>query len=119
VATTGQERRPSAIVEHLDTARPVATCADTMRKSIHRRKRALTLIMAEMIVASWETIARRTLMIAQNTCTSAEYKRMVIEKAAALQHSTLAVMSGRGTRAVLAPWHPRATANAKRLRRKR
>jgi len=59
-----------------------------MRKSIHRRKRALPLIMTEMIVASWETIARRTLMIAQNTCTSAEYKRMVIEKTAALQRST-------------------------------
>src|SRR5439155_21205297 len=72
--------RSSAILEHLDTAGPPATCADTMRKSIHRRKRALPLIMTEMIVASWETIARRTLMIAQNTCTSAEYKRMVIEK---------------------------------------
>jgi hypothetical protein len=44
---------------------------------------------------------------------------MVIEKAAALQRSTLAMISGRGKRAVLAPWHLRATANAKRLRRKR
>jgi hypothetical protein len=90
-----------------------------MLKSAHRRKRALPLMMTELMLASWETIARRTLMIAQNTCSPAEYKRMVIEKAAAFQSSTLAAMSGRGTRAVLAPWLLRATANAKRLRRKR
>src|SRR5437867_12840559 len=61
--------------------------------------------MTEMMLASWETIARRTSMITRDTCTPAEYRRMVIEKVAALQRSTLAVMSGRGTRAVLAPWH--------------
>ena len=44
---------------------------------------------------------------------------MANEKAAALQRSTLAVMSGRGAKAVLAPSHRSATANAKRLRRKR
>ena len=117
---------PSAFVEHLDTARPTATCAvvtinffGTMRKSVRRRKRALPLMIAEMMLASWETIARRTLLIARNTCTSSEYRRMVIEKVAALQRSTLAVMSGRGARAALAPWHLRATANAKRLRTKR
>jgi hypothetical protein len=76
-------------------------------------------MMTEMMLASWETIARRTLMIAQDTCTPAEYSRMAMEKAAALQRSMLAVMSGRGARAVLAPWHHRATANAKRLRKKR
>jgi hypothetical protein len=48
-----------------------------------------------------ETIARRTLMNAQNSWTPAEYKRMAMEKATALQRSTLADMSGRGTRAVL------------------
>jgi hypothetical protein len=90
-----------------------------MLKSAHRRKRALPLMMTELMLASWETIARRTLMIAQNTCSPAEYKRMVIEKVAALQSSTLAAMSGRGTRALMAPWQLRATANAKRLRRKR
>ena len=90
-----------------------------MRKSVRRRKRALLLMMTEMMLASWETVTRRTLMIARDTCTPAEYRRMVIEKVAALQRSTLAVMSGRGTRAVLAPSHLRATANAKRLRRKR
>jgi hypothetical protein len=76
-------------------------------------------MMTEMMLASWETMGRRTLMIAQNTCSPAEYKRMVVEKAAAFQSSTLAAMSGRGTRAVLSPWHLRAMANAKRLRKKR
>jgi hypothetical protein len=41
-----------------------------------------------------------------------------MEKTAALQQSTLAMMYGRGETAALAPWHRRATANAKRLRRK-
>jgi hypothetical protein len=89
-----------------------------MGKSVHRRKRPLPLILTQMMLASWETIARRTLMIAQDTCPPAEYKRIFIEKAAALQRSTLAVMSGRGARAALAPWHQRAAANAKRLRKK-
>jgi hypothetical protein len=124
---TALTARPEAILEHLDTARPTATCAvvanqpffGTMRKSVRRRNRALPLMMTEMMLASWETMARRTLMIAQNACSPAEYKRMVIEKAAAFRSSTLAAMSGRGMRAVLAPWHLRAAANAKRLRRKR
>lgn len=75
-------------------------------------------MMAELMMASWETIARRSLMIAQGTCSLAEYQKMAMEKAAALQQSALAVMSGRGEKAALAPWHRRATANAKRLRRK-
>jgi hypothetical protein len=90
-----------------------------MRKSLRRRNRALPLMMTEMMLASWETMARRALMIAQNTCSPAEYERMVVEKAAAFQSSTLAAMSGRGTCAVLSPWHLRAMANAQRLRRKR
>jgi hypothetical protein len=44
---------------------------------------------------------------------------MVTEKAAAMQLSGLAILHGRGKRQVLAPWHKRATANAKRLRLKR
>jgi hypothetical protein len=75
--------------------------------------------MAELMMASWETIARRSLMMVQGTCSPAEYRRMAIEKAAALRQSAMAVMSGRGQTAVLAPWHKRATANARRLRRKR
>jgi len=44
-------------------------------------------MMAELAVASWETIARRTAMIARGGLTPAEYQRMVIEKATALQQS--------------------------------
>jgi hypothetical protein len=74
-------------------------------------------MMAELALASWETITRRTAMIARGACTPAEYQRMVMEKAAALQQSALAVMTGRGRKAALRPWHWRATANARRLRR--
>jgi hypothetical protein len=75
-------------------------------------------MMAELFTASWETMARRSSMIAKGVCPPVEYQRMVIEKAAALQQSAIAVMTGRGNKAALAPWHKRATANARRLRRK-
>jgi hypothetical protein len=75
-------------------------------------------MMAELAMASWETIARRTAMIARGACSPAEYQRMVIEKAAALQQSAIAVMTESGKKAALRPWHKRATANARRLRRK-
>jgi hypothetical protein len=90
-----------------------------MKKLTSRRSRPLPLLMAELMMASWETIARRSLMMVQGTCSPAEYRRMAIEKAAALQQSAIAVMSGRGQTAALAPWHKGATANARRLRRKR
>jgi hypothetical protein len=83
-----------------------------------RRARPLPLMMAELAMASWETIARRTAMIARGTLSPAEYQRMFIEKAAALPQSAMAVMTGRGKKAALRPWHSRATANARRLRRK-
>jgi hypothetical protein len=51
-------------------------------------------MMADLVMASWETIARRTAMIARGACTPAEYQRMVTEKAAALQQSAIAVMTG-------------------------
>jgi len=89
-----------------------------MKRLARRRTRALPLMMAELLTASWETVARRTTMIAQGTCTPKEYQRMMLEKAAALQQSAIAVMTGRGKKAALAPWHKRATANARRLRRK-
>jgi len=75
-------------------------------------------MMAELAMVSWETIARRTAMITRGTLTSAEYQRMVMEKAAALQQSAIAVMTGRGKKAAIRPWHKHATANARRLRRK-
>jgi hypothetical protein len=76
------------------------------------------MIMAQLAVASWETIARRTLMMAQGACTAAEYRRMAAEKVAAVQISAAALLRGRGQTAVLAPFVVRARANAKRLRRK-
>ena len=74
-------------------------------------------MLTELITASWETMARRSLMMVQGTCSPVEYQRMATEKAAAMQLSALAMMGGRGKRQALAPWHKRATANAKRLRR--
>ncbi len=89
-----------------------------------RRRRPvlpLPLLMAELAFASWETVLRRTAMMAAGNCSLAEYQRMVLEKAEAAQRSALAMMtlSGqRGLRAAVAPWHRRARANAKRLRRR-
>jgi hypothetical protein len=89
-----------------------------MKRIVRRRTHTLPGMMAELAMASWETIARRTAMIARGACAPAEYQRMVIEKAAALQQSAIAAMTGRGNKATLRPWHKRATANARRLRRK-
>ena len=75
-------------------------------------------MMAELAWASWETIARRSLMMAQNTCSPAEYSRMVAEKtAAALDISLVLTSPGVSAEALLKPLHSRATANAKRLRK--
>jgi hypothetical protein len=78
-------------------------------------------MLAELMVASWETIARRTWMMASGSCSPAEYRRMVTEKTTAAYRSGRALASGvgdRAMRAALAPWHRRATANAKRLRKR-
>jgi hypothetical protein len=89
-----------------------------MKRLARRRTGTLPLMMAELAMASWETIARRTAMITGGTLTSAEYQRMAMEKAAVLQQSAIAVMTVRGKKAAIRPWHKRATANARRLRRK-
>lgn len=81
----------------------------------------LPLMVGEMALASFETIARRTALILQGRCSAAEYQRMVQEKVAAAQRSAsvLAGPPGKGkARAALAPWHHRVVANAKRLRRR-
>jgi len=78
-------------------------------------------MMTELMLSSWETIARRTGMIAQGRCSPAEYRRMVGEKAQSAYDTALVLATNRGNRSVaaaLAPWHRRATANAKRLRKK-
>ena len=83
-----------------------------------RNRRNLPMMMTELTLASWETIFHRTLMMAQGRCSPDEYQRMVLEKAAALQASALAMMTGRGNAAVVAPYLVRSRANARRLRRK-
>ena len=85
----------------------------------HRRPtRALPSLLAQLTLTSWETILRRSAMMAQGTCSPAEYWRMGAEKIAAVQASAAAVMTGRGQRAALAPFLKRTRANARRLRRK-
>lgn len=83
---------------------------------------SLPLLMTSLTLRSWETIARRTLLIAQNRCSPAEYQRMVSEKAEAAMESWMRLMSsgGRASMAsLLAPWNTRATANSKRLSKKK
>lgn len=82
------------------------------------RSLALPEIYGELALASWETILHRTRMMMCGTCSVDEYQRMVTEKSEALQHSTIALMTGGSERAVLAPFHTKARANAKRLRGK-
>jgi hypothetical protein len=76
------------------------------------------MMMARLTMASWETVWRRSLMMAQGTCTPAEYRRMTAEKAAAVQMSMGALMRGRGHTALLAPFVNRTLANVRRLHRK-
>jgi len=74
-------------------------------------------MMMQLTLASWETIFHRCVLMAQGTCSAAEYQRMVAEKTAALQAASLAMMTGKGQAAAVAPFLVRARANAKRLRR--
>ena len=88
-----------------------------------RRKRntPLPLLLAELTLASWETIRHRTLMMARGTCSPAEYSRMISEKVVAATRAASTLARARKTpklATLLAPWHLRATSNARRLRRK-
>jgi hypothetical protein len=83
-----------------------------------RISRNFPAMLTQLTLSSWETIYHRSLMMAQGTLSVAEYQRMIMEKAAAAQASTLALMSGRGHAAVVAPYLVRSRANARRLRRK-
>jgi hypothetical protein len=78
-------------------------------------------MLTQLAMASWEVIGRRSLMALTNTCSAAEYRRMVREKqAAALASATKFATSGGAVSmaAMLAPWHVRATANVRRLRKR-
>jgi hypothetical protein len=83
-----------------------------------RMSRNFPAMMTQLTLSSWETIYHRSLMMAQGTLSVAEYQRMFMEKAAAVQASTLALMSGQGHAAMVAPYLVRCRANARRLRRK-
>jgi len=82
-----------------------------------KRTRNLPAMMTELTLSSWETIFHRSLLMAQGTCSVAEYQRMVMEKALAMQASTVALMTGRGQAAAVAPYLVRSRANARRLRK--
>jgi hypothetical protein len=89
-------------------------------KARRRRSTSLPIMMTDLMLASWETVARRTLLIAENECSPAEYSRMFREKAEAAAATGLALISsgGRPTAvSMLAPWYRRAVANARRLRK--
>lgn len=60
-------------------------------------------------------------MMAAGNCSPAEYQRMVLEKIEAAQRSALVLWGpwwATGVAAALAPWHRKARANARRLRRR-
>lgn len=77
-------------------------------------------MLSELAWASWETIIQRSLMMAQSTCSAAEYRRMLDEKTSAILEigELLSLPHNASAEAFLTPWHSRATANAKRLRSK-
>jgi len=82
---------------------------------------SLPMVMTNLTLASWETIGRRMFLISQNKCSPAEYQRMVSEKAAAAMSTGFKLMSSFGQASMtslMAPWLSKASANAKRLRKK-
>jgi hypothetical protein len=74
-------------------------------------------MMSELAAASWETMWHRSVLMLSGECTPAEYQQMVTEKMAALQSAGSAMLAGRDATAVLRPFHKRAIANARRLRK--
>jgi hypothetical protein len=77
-------------------------------------------MLAELSIASAETIARRLTMMATGNCSPTEYRRMVAEKMEAARRSWLAALNPLASMSsLLAPWHKAASRNARRLRTKR
>jgi hypothetical protein len=75
----------------------------------------------ELACAAWETIARRTLLMASGQCSPEEYRRMVSEKVAAAHRTARLLSRSPATldlALLMAPWHGRATSNARRLRKR-
>ena len=91
----------------------------SLRKRRRRGAAALPTLWVEMWFAAAETVAWRSLMMFNGTCSPAEYQRMVEEKWVALGQSAVALAAPAGPEAaaMLRPWHRHAAANARRLRR--
>jgi hypothetical protein len=78
---------------------------------------ALPIMWTELAIASWETVWHRTALMVTGECSSAEYERMIAEKMKAVFQSGMAMAAGKDAEDVLRPFHRRATANARRLRK--
>jgi len=89
-----------------------------MKKRITYSDFALPMMLAQLTLTSWETIVRRSLIMAQGTCPPDEFARMTSEKVAAVQTSMAAVARGGGHAEALAPFLTKTRANVQRLRRK-
>ena len=84
-----------------------------------RKSLAGPLMLAQIVLASSETIAHRWWMMATGICSPAEYQRMVLEKLKATQQMSAAALSRDPSLAKLfAPWYRATRRNARRLRRK-
>jgi hypothetical protein len=79
---------------------------------------AIATMGMELAFYSWETIARRSLLMISGACPPAEYQRMVLEKAAAFSSAAIAVGSGRpdAFARTITPLHAAVKANVRRLR---
>jgi hypothetical protein len=91
------------------------------KQAMKRRSKSFPDMLTELSIASWQTMAYRTGLILAGQCTEAEYRTMLSEKFLAAQQSALAAMlpSANPEIAILAPWHRAASANARRLRRRK
>ena len=115
----------------LKRVRCVAAAASDVARAIEgmrgRRDRAVDAAAARIEaelgpVRAWVNNAMSTVVSRADRITPAEYRRMVSEKATAAYLTGLSLASGThkcSVAALLDPWHSRATANAKRLRRKK
>jgi hypothetical protein len=103
----------------------MASKIGTMARASRRNRtksgaRSLPLMLAETLWWSLLTIGRRSQMMASGQCTAVEYQRMAAEKIAAARDSAAVLLGPRSrptAAAVLAPWHRRVKANARRLSR--
>src|ERR1700740_1234492 len=85
-------RRNSGAINETDALSKAFNRGDYQKASVMKgRKRrqglSLAVMMSDLILASWETVTRRSLLILQNDCSPAEYRRMVNEKAEAAARS--------------------------------